>query len=93
MNYSDTPRTDEAWAQWQWAGPGVSVHFSRKLERELNEVRDQRDRAIKIAEELYKELAHSPFCEMRILCDDPLDCNCHMKLIMDRFEALKKTSP
>jgi hypothetical protein len=30
-----TPRTDEEWASWPYAGPGISVHFGRELEREL----------------------------------------------------------
>jgi hypothetical protein len=30
-----TPRTDEEWAAWPYAGPGISVHFGRELEREL----------------------------------------------------------
>ena len=38
-NRVPTPRTDEAWAAWPYAGSGVSVHFSRKLERELTAAR------------------------------------------------------
>jgi mRNA-degrading endonuclease YafQ of YafQ-DinJ toxin-antitoxin module len=41
---TDTPRTDEAWAAWPYAGPGISVHFGRELERELKAVTEQRDR-------------------------------------------------
>ena len=29
-----TPETDEAWAKWPYAGPGVHANFARKLERE-----------------------------------------------------------
>lgn len=29
-----TPETDEAWARWPYAGPGVHANFARKLERE-----------------------------------------------------------
>jgi hypothetical protein len=46
-----TPRTDEEWAAWPYAGPGISVHFGRELERELAAARaeiatvtEQRDR-------------------------------------------------
>ena len=39
-----TPRTDEAWAAWQYAGAGMSVHVGRQLERELTAVTEQRDR-------------------------------------------------
>jgi hypothetical protein len=38
-----TPRTDEAWAAWQYAGSGISVHVGRELERELTAVTEQRD--------------------------------------------------
>jgi uncharacterized coiled-coil DUF342 family protein len=38
-----TPRTDEEWAAWPYAGPGISVHFGRELERELTAVTEQRD--------------------------------------------------
>ena len=38
-----TPRTDEAWAAWQYAGSGISVHVGRELERELTAVTQQRD--------------------------------------------------
>lgn len=34
-----TPRTDEEWASWPYAGPGISVHFGRELERELTAAR------------------------------------------------------
>lgn len=46
-----TPRTDEAWAAWQYAGSGISVHVGRELERELTAVTEQRDR---LAEALRK---------------------------------------
>ena len=29
-----TPETDEAWAKWPYAGPGVHANFARKLERQ-----------------------------------------------------------
>ena len=29
-----TPETDQAWARWPYAGPGVHANFARKLERE-----------------------------------------------------------
>ncbi len=29
-----TPETDQAWAKWPYAGPGVHANFARKLERE-----------------------------------------------------------
>lgn len=29
-----TQETDEAWAKWPYAGPGVHANFARKLERE-----------------------------------------------------------
>lgn len=38
-----TPRTDEAWAAWQYAGSGMSVHVGRELERELTAVTEQLD--------------------------------------------------
>ena len=44
---TDTPRTDEAWAAWQYAGSGMSVHVGRELERELTAVTEQRDRLAK----------------------------------------------
>jgi len=44
MNKTPTPRTDEAWAAWQYAGSGMSVHVGRELERELTAVTEQRDR-------------------------------------------------
>lgn len=31
-----TPETDEAWAKWPYAGPGVHANFARKLERQRN---------------------------------------------------------
>jgi hypothetical protein len=43
MSKSDTPRTDEAWAAWGYAGSGMSVHVGRELERELTAVTEQRD--------------------------------------------------
>jgi hypothetical protein len=43
---TDTPRTDEAWAAWPYAGSGMSVHVGRQLERELNAVTEQRDEAL-----------------------------------------------
>ena len=43
MNKTPTPRTDEAWAAWQYAGSGMSVHVGRELERELTAVTEQRD--------------------------------------------------
>ena len=36
-----TPRTDEAWAAWQYAGSGMSVHVGRELERELTAAREK----------------------------------------------------
>jgi hypothetical protein len=36
---TETPRTDEEWAAWPYAGPGISVHFGRELERELTAAR------------------------------------------------------
>jgi hypothetical protein len=30
-----TPLTDEAWAAWPYAGPGVHANFARDLERKL----------------------------------------------------------
>jgi hypothetical protein len=49
---TDTPRTDEEWAAWPYAGPGISVHFGRELERELTAVTEQRDRLTKSIEPL-----------------------------------------
>ena len=43
MNDTPTPRTDEAWAVWQYAGAGMSVHVGRELERDLTAVTKQRD--------------------------------------------------
>ena len=45
---SDTPQTDEA----QFGTGRVSVDFARRLERELVEAREQRDRLAAIAREL-----------------------------------------
>lgn len=42
---SDTPETDAAWAEWQYAGPGVHANFARKIERERDEARKERDEA------------------------------------------------
>ena len=36
-----TPRTDEAWAAWPYAGSGISVHIGRELERELTAAREE----------------------------------------------------
>ena len=36
-----TPRTDEAWAAWPYAGSGMSVHVGRELERELTAAREE----------------------------------------------------
>jgi hypothetical protein len=36
-----TPETDQAWAKWPYAGPGVHANFARKLERERDEARDR----------------------------------------------------
>lgn len=36
-----TPETDQAWAKWPYAGPGVHANFARKLERERDEAREQ----------------------------------------------------
>ena len=36
-----TPRTDEAWAAWAYAGSGMSVHVGRELERELTAAREE----------------------------------------------------
>ena len=38
---TDTPITDEAWAAWQYAGSGMSVHVGRELERELTAAREE----------------------------------------------------
>ena len=34
-----TPETDQAWAKWPYAGPGVHANFARKLERERDEAK------------------------------------------------------
>jgi len=56
---TDTPRTDEEWAAWPYAGPGISVHFGRELERELiaaraelTAVTEQRDRLAEALEQI-----------------------------------------
>ena len=36
-----TPETDQAWAKWPYAGPGVHANFARKLERERDDAREQ----------------------------------------------------
>ena len=43
---SDTPDTDAAWADWTYAGPGVHANFARKLERERDEARKERNAAL-----------------------------------------------
>lgn len=43
---SDTPDTDAAWADWTYAGPGVNANFARKLERERDEARKERNAAL-----------------------------------------------
>ena len=35
-----TPETDQAWASWPYAGPGMSVHVGRDLERRLTVARE-----------------------------------------------------
>jgi hypothetical protein len=35
----ETPRTDAAWAAWPYAGPGMSIHVGRELERENHRLR------------------------------------------------------
>ena len=50
MNDTPTPRTDEAWAAWPYAGSGISVHVGRELERELTAVTEQRDRLVQVIE-------------------------------------------
>ena len=46
-----TPRTDEAWAAWPYAGSGISVHIGRELERELTAVTKERDRLLEEREQ------------------------------------------
>jgi len=51
---TDTPRTDEAWAAWPYAGSGMSVHVGRQLERELAAVTEQRDRLAEALREIQR---------------------------------------
>ena len=52
MKDTPTPRTDEAWAAWPYAGSGISVHVGRELERELTAVTEQRDRLAEALERI-----------------------------------------
>lgn len=52
-----TPRTDKAWGEWQYAGPGVSVHFARTLERELNATSAQMAWLLELGEKRNEKLA------------------------------------
>ena len=57
-----TPETDQAWAKWPYAGPGVHANFARKLERERDEAREQLEamrEAIKEACEALKAISRS----------------------------------
>lgn len=47
---SDTPRTDEAWGVWPYAGPGVHANFARGLERELAAMTAERDELLRSVE-------------------------------------------
>ena len=58
MKDTPTPRTDEAWAAWPYAGSGISVHVGRELERELTAVTEQRDR---LAEALHHLTTHGDY--------------------------------
>ena len=67
-----TPRTDEAWAAWQYAGSGISVHVGRELERELTAVTEQRDRlaeAIRLTLMENLHLADGDKCTLKRLKD------------------------
>ena len=40
MKNIPTPETDRSWASWPYAGPGMSVHVGRDLERRLTVARE-----------------------------------------------------
>ena len=52
---SDTPETDDA----QWGTGKVTTDFARRLERERDEAREERDIALLEAEEISQELANA----------------------------------
>ena len=52
MNDTPTPRTDEAWAAWPYAGSGMAVHVGRELERELTAVTEQLDALAEALQEI-----------------------------------------
>ena len=72
-----TPRTDEAWAAWQYAGSGISVHVGRELERELTAVTEQRDR---LAEALIK-------CREDSICEQVRMEKCRYTKAADESQA------
>ena len=50
---SDTPETDLAWAEYPFAGPAVSVHLARKLERQRDASCDLCNRAFFLLSSYY----------------------------------------
>lgn len=43
-----TPITDQSWASWPYAGPGMSVHDGRRLERDRHKLLQMCERAYSI---------------------------------------------
>lgn len=84
-----TPETDQAWAKWPYAGPGVHANFARKLERERDEAQERAEskHGLWMAElsrvtELEKQLeamreaireAHGAICDLRLHVSEDCD--------------------
>lgn len=60
-----TPRTDEAWAAWQYAGSGMSVHVGRELERELTAAREEIERLQCAGIHSCSDICQRPNCVLR----------------------------
>lgn len=52
-----TPETDAEWGLWPYAGPGVHVNFSRRLEIERDEARRAAKEALELLQRAVNDSA------------------------------------